>query len=101
MITGLGTAFITDSWITKIVKILYKFALSSCHGFFQNNDDKNLFITQKLVDPNICRLVPGSGVDLKKFAYSEFQNSFNVTFLLIARMLWDKGVGEFVDAERL
>ena len=102
MITGLGTAFITDSWITKVVKILYKFALSSASTvFFQNYDDKNLFVTQKLVDPRICRLVPGSGVDLKKFAYSSFQNSFNLTFLLIARMLWDKGVGEFVDAARI
>jgi glycosyltransferase involved in cell wall biosynthesis len=102
MITGLGTAFITDSWITKVVKTLYKFALSSVSTvFFQNHDDKNLFINQKLVDPKICRLVPGSGIDLERFAYSDLQNSSNVTFLLIARMLWDKGVGEFVNAARV
>jgi len=102
MITGLGTAFITDSWITKVVKTLYKFALSSSSTvFFQNHDDRNLFISEKLVDPKICRLIPGSGVNLEKFAYSDFQNSSNTTFLLIARMLWDKGIGEFVDAARV
>jgi len=102
MITGLGTTFITDSWITKVVKILYKFALSSASTvLFQNNDDKNLFVTQKLVNPKICNLVPGSGVDLKKFAYSGFQNSSKITFLLIARMLWDKGISEFVDAAKV
>ena len=102
MITGLGTAFITDSWITKVVKTLYKIALSSVSAvFFQNNDDRDLFLTQQLVDPKICRLSPGSGVDLNAFPEKTLELSDNMTFLLIARMLWDKGVREYVEAARL
>lgn len=102
MITGLGTAFITDNWITKVVKSLYRFALSSVSiVFFQNVDDKNLFIDNKLVNKEVCRHSPGSGVDLEKFAYSPLSNSSEITFLLIARMLWDKGIGEFVEAARI
>ena len=102
MITGLGTAFIADTWITKIVKTLYRFALSSVSSiFFQNIDDKNLFVSQKLVDLRVCRLTPGSGVDLDKFTYAELPNTSDTVFLLIARMLWDKGIGEFVDAARI
>ena len=101
MITGLGTAFIADTWLTKVVKALYRYALSSVSSiFFQNVDDKDLFINQKLVDPKVCRLTPGSGLDLDKFAYADLRHATDKVFLLIARMLWDKGIGEFVDAAR-
>ena len=101
-ITGLGTSFIVQGFITKVVKFLYKNALPSVSTvFFQNSDDKSLFLTHGLVKPKACRLSPGSGVDLNKFAYSELPLSQNLTFLLVARMLWDKGVGEFVDAARV
>ena len=54
MITGLGTAFITDNWITKVVKSLYRFSLSSVSiVFFQNVDDKDLFVDNKLVNKKV------------------------------------------------
>lgn len=102
MITGLGTAFIANNWITKVAKFLYRTALSSVSlVFFQNIDDKDLFVGQKLVDAKVCRLTPGSGVDLDKFSPVELPLANKITFLLIGRMLWDKGVGEFVDAARV
>ena len=102
MITGLGTAFITDTWLTKFVTALYKFSLSSVSTiFFLNCDDKQLFVEQKLVDSKICELTPGEGVDLKKFRYTNLLQTSNTVFLLIARMLWDKGVNEFVEAARI
>jgi glycosyltransferase involved in cell wall biosynthesis len=102
MITGLGTAFIANNWITKVAKFLYRFALSSVSlVFFQNIDDKDLFVSQKLVDAKVCRLTPGSGVDLDKFSPVDLPLANKITFLLIGRMLWDKGVGEFVDAARV
>ena len=99
-ITGLGTSFISESWITKIVKLLYKFALQKASViFFQNKDDKNLFEENNLVISKVCKLVPGSGIDLKKFEFSKPRDEANMTFLLIARMIKDKGIVEFVDAE--
>jgi glycosyltransferase involved in cell wall biosynthesis len=102
MITGLGTTFISDSWVTKVVKALYRFALSSVSTiFFQNVDDKALFVNQGLVASKACQLSPGSGVDLHKFTYTVLPDTSEAVFLLIARMLWDKGIGEFVDAARI
>ena len=51
MITGLGTVFITENWLTKFVKILYKLSLSYVSKvFFQNIDDKELFLSNKNFD---------------------------------------------------
>ena len=102
MITGLGTAFIADNWITRLVKLLYRFALSSvATAFFQNNDDKDLFLKSNLINPNVCKLTPGSGIDSRQFPYGSLPQDNNITFILIARMLWDKGIGEYVEAAKI
>jgi glycosyltransferase involved in cell wall biosynthesis len=102
MITGLGTSFISKNWITSLVKILYRFALSATSTvFFQNSDDKKIFLNNELVNPKICKLTPGSGIDLDQFSLSPMQENSKFTFLLIARMIWDKGIGDFVEAARL
>ena len=101
MVTGLGTAFISNNWITKVVKTLYRFSLSSALViFFQNSDDRNIFINNKLVAKKICMDSPGSGVDIIRFSYSILPITTEFSFLLIARMLRDKGIGEFVEAAR-
>ncbi len=102
-ISGLGTVFIKESLITKIVKSLYKYSLGkSSKVFFQNNDDKQLFIMNKLVQQNKCDLLPGSGIDTNKFSPLEYKKSDNIfRFLLIARMLWDKGIAEYVQAAKI
>lgn len=99
-ISGLGTVFINENLVTKIVKFLYKFSLkTSSKVFFQNNEDKELFIKNKLVSKNKCDVLPGSGVDTDKFSpivYTKEDKIFR--FLLIARILWDKGIAEYVEA---
>ena len=101
MITGLGTAFLANNWITRVVKRLYRFALSSVSViFFQNINDRDIFVKHKLVDKKVCRQSPGSGVDINKFTLSALPKRPEFTFLLIARMLWDKGIGEFVEAAK-
>ncbi len=100
-ITGLGTAFISNTWITKIVKILYKTALYKSKAvFFQNTDDRDIFLTEKLVSHNHIKMVPGSGIDLSKFKETQLLDSNPFIFTLIARMLWDKGINEFIEAAR-
>ena len=101
-ITGLGTAFIANNWITRLVVSLYKFALSSVSTvFFQNTDDMDLFLSKSLVDLQTCKLTPGSGIDVSQFPYKSLPSGNTLSFILIARMLWDKGVGEYVEAARV
>jgi len=110
-IAGLGVVFIKDSFLTKIVKALYRLALSrSFRIFFQNEDDRKLFIQSGLVQKEKTDRLPGSGVDLSLYVPKVQAPSSNVVdgekkgtfrFLLAARMLWDKGVGVYVEAARL
>jgi glycosyltransferase involved in cell wall biosynthesis len=102
MITGLGTAFIANNWITRLVKTLYRFALSSVSTvFFQNSDDKDLFISSNLISSDICKLTPGSGIDTCQFPSKSPPLESKITFILIARMIWDKGIGEYVEAAKI
>lgn len=103
-IAGLGAVFISQSPVTKVVKQLYRTALKrSAHVFFQNPDDRGLFVDEGLVAKGVTSLIPGSGIDLNRF-YPLADRGVpgeQMCFLLIARMLWDKGVGEYVEAARL
>ena len=101
-ITGLGTAFIKQNWVTWLVKQLYRRSQKKADFvFFQNADDKELFSRGKLIPENVPQeVIPGTGIDTDHFQLSPYPAKNPVTFLLIARMLWDKGVGEFVEAAR-
>lgn len=105
MITGLGYAFAGSTLkrrvLTKFVCLLYKLALTNNKKiFFQNPDDLKLFINLNLLKGNKAVLINGSGVDIKKFSYKK-ANTNPLSFLLIARLIWDKGIGEFVEAARI
>jgi glycosyltransferase involved in cell wall biosynthesis len=102
-IAGLGAVFISQSLVTRLVRGLYRVALKrSAHVFFQNPDDQCLFVDGGLVNGAITSLIPGSGIDLHRFvpAPDNGRPGDEMCFLLIARMLWDKGVGEYVEAAR-
>lgn len=102
-ITGLGTIFIKESFVTKLAKLMYKRALSYNEKvFFQNNDDKDLFLTNQLIQKSKIDLVPGSGVDLNKFSpVVKETKKKKLIFLMVARLLKDKGVVELVEAIKL
>lgn len=104
-ISGLGTAFIRQSWLTKLVCLLYRFALSGAHCvFFQNPEDRAYFIEAKLVPAEKTALLAGSGINLEYF-HPAFciarPTDAPIAFVLIARLLWDKGIGEYIAAARL
>jgi glycosyltransferase involved in cell wall biosynthesis len=104
-IAGLGAVFGKTGLLVNVVRALYRAALGrSVKVFFQNNDDRKLFIAGGLVRPEVTDLLPGSGVDLSKFTALPRRTLGHEThkfrFLLIARMLWDKGVGEYVQAAK-
>lgn len=101
-ITGLGAVFIRGGWLSRFVCALYKVALSrSSKVFFQNDDDKEFFVSGGLVDPGVSERLPGSGIDLVEFSPVSLPCNEPIRFVLIARMLIDKGVCEFVEAAHL
>jgi glycosyltransferase involved in cell wall biosynthesis len=102
-IAGLGTLFIKQNFITKIAMYLYKYSQRKADKiFFQNKDDFDMFTSEGLVDKVKSDILPGSGVDINRFIPIESKRKDSTfRFLLIARMLWDKGVGEYVEAAKI
>ena len=105
-VTGLGYVFIEDdvTWLRYIVKKLYSIALACADfTFFQNRDDLTYFLSHGLVQVEKAGLLPGSGVDCSFFSPVLVGRSPDapITFLMVARLLREKGVEEFVEAARL
>jgi glycosyltransferase involved in cell wall biosynthesis len=98
-VSGLGTAFLKGGWFSRFVDILYRLAFARSHAvFFQNRDDRDLFLSRSLVTAANARLLPGSGIDLDRFAPAKPLGSEAPVFLFIGRLLADKGIREFVEA---
>lgn len=106
-ITGLGFIFIEEKmvWLRRFVEWQYWLALSMAHfTFFQNADDLQHFVSRRLVGARKTGLLPGSGVDCTRFTpvLAEHKpTGRQLSFLLVARLLREKGIYEFVDAARL
>lgn len=101
-VSGLGTAFIRQSWLTRIVKTLYRLAFSRSRTiFFQNDEDLGQFVSEGIVPAGKARLLPGSGIDLAHFEPKAKRTGGPFAFLMIGRLLWDKGVAEYVEAARI
>lgn len=104
-ISGLGCAFVNRSWLTVLAMMLYRYAFRRADWvFFQNEDDRQIFTDAGLVNVAKTERIPGSGVDLSRFSPVATIQEKDVdapTFLLIARLLWNKGVSEFIEAARL
>ena len=102
-VSGLGRAFIRKSLVTQVAKALYRLTFGRAHRvFFQNLDDMDVFVSSGLVQRANAERLPGSGVDLVRFLPKPpvARPIDQTVFLLVARMLWDKGVGEYVHAAR-
>ncbi len=101
-VSGLGTAFIHNGLKYKFARALYKAAIKlSSLIFCQNNDDYDFILNNKLIDNSRIDLLPGSGVDLKKFSKSQtasLNSSDEFIFLYAGRFLYDKGLHELVNA---
>ncbi|MCC6139078.1 MAG: glycosyltransferase family 4 protein [Nitrospira sp.] len=100
---GLGYAF-TDrpeetsglrAWLQRGLQSAI--ALSRSVVVVQNADDREVLVRAKIVAPSKMRLIPGSGVDVQRFVPVD-PPAGDPIVMLAGRMLWDKGVGEFVDA---
>jgi glycosyltransferase involved in cell wall biosynthesis len=100
--TGLGYTFMQNNWVARVARLLYKAAfLSPKEVWFLNEDDRQTFLRHRLVAPGKAVLLHGEGVNTTHFCPQPAPPADGKTrFLLVARMLWDKGVGEYVEAAR-
>ena len=103
IVTGLGYTFINKSFTTKIAEFLYRLAFRFPKEiWFLNQEDREIFIHKKLASKAITKLIPGEGVNLQHFMTrknKEEQKKF--IFLLMARILKDKGIYEYIDAIKI
>lgn len=102
-ISGLGFVFIDRSFKARIlrffVKGLYRFVLrGSSAVIFQNPTDRQLFVSSGIINSDQAHLIPGSGVELSAYPVAPLQ--LEPLVILLARLLKDKGVVEFVEASR-
>lgn len=106
-ICGLGYVFSKkeNNLLRKIVSIAYKNAVNykRAHTFFENKDNKNSFLELGILkQKRQSTVVNGAGIDLEKFSpIKNFDNANKLVITLATRMLWDKGVKEFVEAAKL
>ncbi len=102
-ITGLGYSFGKKGFLNKLVISLYRFSLKYADKIvFQNPDDRDIFVNLKIIKKEKTKIIKSSGVDTNKFFLEDFYKYNNgnnkVVITLVSRMLWQKGIKEFVEA---
>lgn len=97
-VCGLGHSMICRGALFRIVKWLYKLSFQFVREvWFINSDDRQIMIEQKITQYEKSKLLKGEGIDCSRFSCSP-SSSERFIFLLSARMLWEKGIAEFVKA---
>lgn len=105
-ISGLGTVFIDNSlrglFSRLLVLKLYKSAFKhpNLAVIFQNQEDRNLFLRNNLIDSKICNIIRGSGVQISNYPYLPEPDNIPVV-VMASRLLKDKGVIEFVESAKI
>jgi glycosyltransferase involved in cell wall biosynthesis len=103
-VAGLGWLFISQSrkarWLSPIIRWILARLLSSsrCRVIVQNPDDAELLKRAGVTESHL-RMIRGAGVDTSEFSPSP-ESPEPICVVLATRILWDKGVGEFVEAAR-
>jgi glycosyltransferase involved in cell wall biosynthesis len=101
-VTGLGTAFLSGRVLQMVAERLYRHCFRDLPVvFFQNQDDRDLFVQRGLIGPGQARLLPGSGIDLERFQTLPLPAGAAPVFLMVARLLRDKGVLEYARAAQI
>jgi len=99
-ITGIGV--ISSTVIFPLVKLLYRIALAKVNTvFFQNEEDLNYFVTNRLVKKNKCFRIYGSGINLLKYVPNNTVTPDKKIFLMAARLIPQKGFYELMEASSL
>ncbi|GAB6103603.1 glycosyltransferase family 4 protein [Blautia glucerasea] len=99
-ITGIGTAFQDNSRLRKLVSTMYRIGLRKAKVvFFENKENRQLFIDEKIVNEKQTCLLNGAGVNLDYFQVVEYPKENNTTrFLFVGRVMKEKGIEELLSA---
>jgi glycosyltransferase involved in cell wall biosynthesis len=101
-ISGLGTAFLADKFSSRVARLLSsRILVKADHLFFQNRNDQVDFCEVTGADLSKSSLLPGSGIDLQTFKYTPSSIPSTYQFLVLARVIIEKGIREFAEAARL
>lgn len=99
-ITGLGTAVENKGWMQKITVPLYRYGLRKAKKvFFQNRENLDFMLRRSIVSDNY-ELIPGSGVNLKRFKLMDYPHNDTVDFTFISRVMKEKGIDQYLEAAR-
>ena len=102
-ITGLGTAFQKQGLLRKLVVTLYKQGLKKANLiFFENIENKQIFVDQNIVEEKNTCVLNGAGVNLKHYQVAEYPTEVGgIRFLFIGRVMKEKGIEELFSAMRM
>ncbi|WP_179354440.1 glycosyltransferase family 4 protein [Winogradskyella vidalii] len=107
LITGLGYAFTGLTAKARLLQrfneTLYKLSIRKNKVIvFQNKDDYQLFLDRKVISKQQkVDFVSGSGINLTQFSFKEKKASDKVSFLLVARLIKEKGIALYMDAAKI
>lgn len=100
-ITGLGTTFQKENFIKALVVFLYKVAFGRVKiVFFENVENRELFLKEKIVRADQTYVLNGAGVNLKKYSFCEYPVDESIRFLFIGRVMKEKGVDELFEVAK-
>lgn len=101
-VTGLGTAFLKEGLLRKLVTVMYKAAVKRADTvFFENTQNMQLFIDKKIVRRSQGCVLNGAGVNLTEFPYREYpEDAETMRFLFIGRVMEEKGIDTLITATR-
>lgn len=99
-VTGLGTAFQKKGVLRNIVVYMYKIALKKAKVvFFENTENRDTFVDNRIIQEKKAHVLPGAGVDLEHYHYLEYpKDEDKIRFLFIGRVMREKGVDELFAA---
>ena len=102
-ITGLGTAFQGKGILRKLVTLMYKVGLKKAKTvFFENSENRQIFIDEKIVKEGKICLLNGAGVNIEHFGVAEYPEDDGTTkFLFVGRVMKEKGIDELFKAMKL
>ena len=104
--SGLGYVFVSAelraALLRQVTRPIFRAVTASAHSrmIFQNADDRHFFVERDLISSEKALLIRGSGVDEKVFAPQPEPLDELPVVLFAGRLLWQKGIGEFVEAAR-